>query len=171
MKTTKIIVKDGEGRPVNPFSHKFSTPEHKEFEANVKSNIAPNIPDGTHMARLQWQYEPQDEDYFEWRNCDESKFNMINKWNKEDYRHDTIRTRQIWVLSPDGEGEKKEKVSQVFYIYCYDSVRGWVKLPSNPKHGYSENEMEEITLKAKQQAEKYPGREFTIMGIITKFTI
>jgi hypothetical protein len=150
MQPVKIIVRGGEARQV------IDPVEDAMLPLTSRTFAAPGIPDGTYMARLQEQYLAN---------------NQTPNWQNGPNPDSRNKTRQIWVLSPDVEGDKKEEVSQVFYIYCYDSIRGWVKLPSNPKHGYGENEIKEMTLKAKQQAEKYPGKEFTIMGIITKFTI
>jgi hypothetical protein len=55
------------------------------------------------------------------------------------------------------------KVTKVFYIYVYDSVRGWVKITSNPKNGYVHIELTFTPIM--EMAEKYPEREFTVMEV------
>lgn len=57
MKTTRIIVKDGIGREVNPFAGHmaFGNEDWHIFETTVKSYPAPGIEDGEHDCVLQWQ--------------------------------------------------------------------------------------------------------------------
>lgn len=59
------------------------------------------------------------------------------------------------------------KAQQIFYIYCYDSIRGWVKLPSNPTYGY--DTVEQCTSVMKEQSERYHDKEFTVFGVVKTF--
>lgn len=104
MNSVEIIVRDGDGKEVNPFGN--NTPHWLNFESAVKSYRAPGIKDGTHMARLQWQYKPYDDKSF-FINCSD------DLW--ETTVPKAFQTRQIWVLSPDGEGEKDD-LENHFYL-------------------------------------------------------
>lgn len=66
MESKKIIVTGGIGREVNPYSHKFSSMEYKEFELNVQSCpvINPKV-DGEYTARKIWQMEdPETKEWY-----------------------------------------------------------------------------------------------------------
>lgn len=51
-----------------------------------------------------------------------------------------------------------------YYIYVYNTIRGWVKITSNPIAGYAniEDGMEPM----QESATRYPEREFTIMPVL-----
>lgn len=108
MNSVKIIVKNGEGREVNPFQMSNANPmagmntfeSYHQFEDNVQPHPAPGIKDGTHMARLQWQ---------------EKFAGMWHTLNSIEERSPVGTWRQAWVLSPDGEGEK-EDLKNHFYL-------------------------------------------------------
>lgn len=96
MNSVKIIVINEEGRPVNPhdkytFGSGALSQAWAHFEKDVEKNPAPGIKDGTHMARLQWQYlHPVRKD---WNTISDSS----GDWER------THKIWQAWVLSPDGE--------------------------------------------------------------------
>lgn len=81
MNSVKIIVINEQGRASG-----LPTEETKPY-------AAPGIKDGTHMARLQWQFYRMHGGF--WVSTDKEVCEQYGD------------TRQIWVLYPDGEGEKK----------------------------------------------------------------
>lgn len=65
---------------------------------------------GEFQAVVKYQYEPQDEDYLEWRDCDESFYNAINRGN-ERYPNIQVPTRQIFeIITPQVVGDEKEEI-------------------------------------------------------------
>lgn len=96
MNSVEIIVKDGEGREVNPYQMGFDT-KYREFEQSAKPHPAPGIKDCTRMARLQWQYNKPNQ--ISWFNCEEDERDFYSEFG--------CNFRQVWVLSPAGETNLK----------------------------------------------------------------
>lgn len=105
MNSVKIQVKDGEGREVNPYQIGFDT-KYREFEQTAKSYPAPGIKDGTHMARLQWQWKHRKVGK---TTSNEHDWITLKPEAHEDFRKQfpNQEYREIWVLSPDGETNLK----------------------------------------------------------------
>jgi hypothetical protein len=110
MKTYQIIVKDGKGRPVNPYqrliprSDKYPNenivnPDWTMFQENEPWLSTDNIPDTSIgepiMAYLQWQYNKNN-------GTPNGKWVNIPTTDKVSYYKD-IPTRQIWVATPESK--------------------------------------------------------------------
>lgn len=91
---TTVIIKQGEGREVNPYSGNRSLEENemrKDFNRDHPAYSAPGIADGTWECELVWQERQWG---YDWENVSEPT-------------GITVYTRQIWVLAESKEGEKR----------------------------------------------------------------
>lgn len=94
---TAIIVKNGQGRPKNPYEEDsiigVNLQKYMDFEQSVQYHEAPGIPDGEHEGELVWQTKPKV--IKAWYTL---KTESVDEYKQQFPNHDY---RQIWVIKSE----------------------------------------------------------------------